>query len=54
VFATIININIAMDIPQPDARSTTQEITQNTSDMIFIHNSRRTDTMDLQIWYNIA
>jgi hypothetical protein len=34
VFAAIIKINIAMDIPQPDAMSTTQEITQNTSDLI--------------------
>jgi hypothetical protein len=54
VFAAIIKKIQQWNIPQLDAMSTIQEITQNTSDLIFIHNSRRTDTIDLQIWYNIA
>jgi hypothetical protein len=50
----IIKEDIAMEHTQQDARSTTQEITKNTSDPILFIVVEDLDTIDLPIWNNRA
>jgi hypothetical protein len=46
----IIKEDIAMEYTQQDARSTTQEIAKNTSDLILFIIVEDPGTIDLQIW----
>jgi hypothetical protein len=49
-----IKEDIAMEYTQQDARSTTQEIAKNTSDLILFIIVEDHGTIDLQIWNNIV
>jgi hypothetical protein len=53
-FAAIIKDDIARECTQQDARSTIQEITKTTSDLILFIVVEDIDTIDLPIWNNRA
>jgi hypothetical protein len=54
VFAAIIKEDIAMEHTSTRCKINNTRITKNTSDLILFIIEEDPDTMDLQIWYNIA